>query len=345
MEVWFPHRVICIDETMTRNTSGRCPVRQNIPSKPIKWGTKSFTAVDGRGVILYSEVYRGRRRDGDRHKHLAVDVVHSVLQNLRGSKGHLIVGDNWYGHFKSMSLCKEHGCNSLWMMRVPKVSSNQALLAKRPIMLLAQVITKKSERGARLTAYCQDWATLTLWRDNKVIGILTDEYDDTEIKRVIRRKKGRSKDILPCPESVEKYNLYKSLVDRDNQKKSEIDLIFRARRWQIRNYWDGPWAYVKINAWRAMIVEKGASAASTFADFCLATAVELAGPLKVRRYVTKNASPLKPVDSHIHAPEKSDKRSRCAHCKSNSMTAIVCISCKVPLHLRKCFVAFHNSNK
>ena len=112
IKIWFDRcnrrcgnllRTFGIDEIMIKGASKRNPIRQRMQGKPIKAGSKSFTAVDELGVILYTHLYKGAKLG--KEKKLALHVVEDVLQFV-SNKGHYFFVDNWYESFAALEVCK-----------------------------------------------------------------------------------------------------------------------------------------------------------------------------------------------------------------------------------------------
>ena len=190
--VWFPGKTICIDESMTKNTSTRCPIRQQMSAKPISVDSKSFTTVDSYGVCIYMHMYKETRGLEKVHKKLPLHVVESVMAKLI-TTGHRIITDNWYGSIEALREIKHHGNCSILMMRHPRPLSKDSPVHKTSIFhKLFEVVNKKSLRRASTAAFLGGECMALLWRDNEVVAMLTDACNNLEDEglKVKRTAKG-----------------------------------------------------------------------------------------------------------------------------------------------------------
>ncbi len=339
LRIWFPGKIICIDETMTLGTAA--PIRQEMDAKPIKCGPKSYTAVDQYGVVLFTFIYPGNKT-GDPEIGHATAVVKAVMDALR-TKGHTIVTDNFYGSFESLKVIREAGNNCILMLRKPKaVKKDSPAMKTNPCHALSLLVNKSSPRGARVQAFLQNQCMLTLWRDNAVVAILTDAIgcEKSEGLTERRRKKGCKKaiEVRGC-EVIKKYNKWKSLVDRYNQKKAEGDVYTTFRRWWKRCFINGPWLQSECSSWR--IFQRYSTTPNATSLSFLALREQLVMWMVEGYVASKVRLLIQPTMQHTLAKLPSEIRRQCAVCRTGGSTVTFCTGCNMMMH-RKCFIDHHN---
>jgi len=351
--VWDVTEKVCIDETMTKGTSNRNPVRQIMGDKPIPVGTKSFSAVDEAGICFYQMIYRGRRGVEKAVWHLSLQVIMEILDYLP-SPGHTVVADNWYGLYAALEAIKEAGHQSLLMMRRPKkLKDNSPLHAISALHKLATIVNKKSERGASIATFMLDPEThkgramVEFWRDNEVV-VLTDMFGPGrsayEQQHVMRTQKGVSGSIqVPATDSVVAYNQMKSYVDRFNDAKTECDHKTAFKRWWPRVFINCILAESENNAWKAALWLK--QRCMSFRQFRQELAMELAAlyqaqkvpvPLNIGIPAVGENNLMIPYGHQLVKLEKSEKRQICVGCAKHSHCGFMCSVCHLPCH-EACF--------
>ncbi|TWW71426.1 hypothetical protein D4764_17G0009090 [Takifugu flavidus] len=77
---------------------GRCPFRQYMPSKPAKYGIKSWVACDAKSSYAWNmQIYTGKPTSGCPEKNQGMGVVLDVTEGLRG---HNVTCDNFFTSYE-----------------------------------------------------------------------------------------------------------------------------------------------------------------------------------------------------------------------------------------------------
>lgn len=329
-ECWYPHRVICLDESMTKATSKRNPIRQRMSCKPIPVGAKSWRAVDGAGVAIWSSLYRGARMGEEIG--LSHWVVRQLLSRLR-TTGHCIITDNFYGSFESFDDITAAGNTCLLMIRRPrKVPETSPLWTTNPVYKLSTIVDKKQPRGSRVAAWFKDRCMLTIWRDNELVVLLTNECTDGSGKTgtVTRNAAGHQPVEIASSTAVELYNEWKSFVDRFNCKKAEAELITFFRRWWKRVFFNDIWAAAEASAWGMMRWHLG-SLGRPIKQLCIRSFRQRLAEVLVLPQQQKNSAP--PIQlAHSHELERTEKRRVCSACRSRG-ASFKCRICGLCFHI------------
>ena len=141
---------------------------------------------------------------------------------------------------------------------------------------------------------------------------------------------------VPCMKAVVLYNEYRSLVDRNNQKRSESDLLTTFRRWWVRNFWNGPVIRMEINRWRALLHESPRKSL-TFLEYRQELCLDLVAPYMAQKVILLKPLPTIFTDSHFLVKIAQRPRPVCAVCESKkSHCGYMYNACKLSCH-HNCF--------
>lgn len=66
-------------------------------------------------------------------------------------------------------------------------------------------------------SYQKGNVTVTAWKDNKVVRVMSTTCDPNNIVTVVRQQKDGTKESVPCPQNVHDYNVLMSAVDFGDQ--------------------------------------------------------------------------------------------------------------------------------
>ena len=115
-----PHREISVDETLVP-FKGRTKLLQYIPSKPHKWGIKTWTLADSATSFVYNwQLYTGKLPDDGRGLGVAHRVVMSLCQPVL-QKGHHLYCDNFFSSPALFHDLAEHQTGACGTLRANRI--------------------------------------------------------------------------------------------------------------------------------------------------------------------------------------------------------------------------------
>ena len=80
--------------------------------------------------------------------------------------------------------------------------------------------------------------TVTVWRDNRHIHLISNAYPVSGDSTVLRKTKNSGVvNQIPCPPVIRGYNKYMGGVDQNDQKRSYYSINRRSKRWWLRIIW------------------------------------------------------------------------------------------------------------
>ena len=99
---------LTIDEQLSA-FRGKCPFRQFMPSKPAKYGIKTFALVDAKTAYTVNlETYVGTQPEGPyKLSNSAQEVVLRLTEPVKGTNRN-ITGDNWFSSIPLIERLKEN---------------------------------------------------------------------------------------------------------------------------------------------------------------------------------------------------------------------------------------------
>lgn len=200
-----------------------------------------------------------------------------------------------------------------------------------------------------------DQIAVLRWKDNRVVHMLSNFQDPSEVVEVERKEKDGSKTKVNCPSIIKKYNSKMGFVDHFDHLKSLYEINRRSKKWWHRIFW----FFIDCAIVNAFVIfkhlkqEKG-----RFLEFRLSLVAE---EIMANKTMSKRRPLSHPSFSHkpqvpaverytIHLPVKTTKR-RCGLCSTKShqvRTNWMCKGCNVPLCLGKmrgaddCFISYHS---
>ena len=178
-------------------------MKQYLPKKPVKRGFKVWVMADSEdGYFLDVQVYVGRECCSNEEKGLGKRVVLKLTEPLAGRHHHVFC-DNF---FSSPSLFIEllsrgtYACGTVRLHRkgIP-IDLRHARLAKGEIRI---------RQSGNLT--------ITLWRDKRIVSLLSTMTQPANTTHVTRREGNDSKSVI-CPTAIKTYNMQMAGVDKGDQ--------------------------------------------------------------------------------------------------------------------------------
>ncbi|KAL7403957.1 hypothetical protein ABVT39_007812 [Epinephelus coioides] len=171
--------------------AGRCPFRQYMPSKPAKYGIKSWVACDAQSSYAWKmQVYTGKPQGGHPERNQGTRVVLDLTQGLSGRN---ITCDNFFTSYNLGQRLLRRGLTMVGTVRKNKPELPPALLATRERAVLS----------CRFASTCTTLAVSYLPKRSKNVVLLSTLHAAPEVSN---RPDGKPSVIL-C------YNANKGGVD------------------------------------------------------------------------------------------------------------------------------------
>ncbi|XP_045064895.1 piggyBac transposable element-derived protein 4-like [Coregonus clupeaformis] len=132
--LYNPGPDVTVDEQLVP-FRGRCPFRQYIPSKPAKYGIKTWVACDSKSSYAWKmQVYTGKATCGGPEKNQGMRVVLDLTQGLRG---HNVTCDNFFTSYELARQLLRRNVTVVGTVRKNKPELPQALLASKDRLLFS----------------------------------------------------------------------------------------------------------------------------------------------------------------------------------------------------------------
>ncbi|XP_029553279.1 piggyBac transposable element-derived protein 4-like [Salmo trutta] len=126
--LYNPGPDVTVDEQLVP-FRGCCPFRQYMPSKPAKYGIKSWVACDAKSSYAWKmQVYTGKPTSGGPEKNQGMRVVLDVTEGLRG---HNVTCDNFFTSYELRRQLLRRNVTMVGMVRKNKPELPPALLAAK----------------------------------------------------------------------------------------------------------------------------------------------------------------------------------------------------------------------
>ena len=214
-------------------------MKQYMPLKPTKRGFKVWVRADAvTGYFCDFEVYVGKSSDGDSPEvGLGERVVLQLCRQLQGGN-YQVFCDNFFSTvalFDKLLQQKIYACGTTRIDRrgFPDTLKNIAL----------------EDRGQQES--CQRGnLTATVWKDKKLVKMLSTMSNPLTTSSVERKQKDGSKITVPCPDAVVVYNKYMGGVDKGDQLRH----YYRIRTKCVKNYKYIFWFLVDVVITNANII-------------------------------------------------------------------------------------------
>ena len=76
-----------------------------------------------------------------------------------------------------------------------------------------------------------------LWRDNRVVTLLSTNAQPQQQSSVLRRLQDGSRTNIPCPEALELYNMHMGGVDKNDQLRQYYHVHLKSRKFYRYIFW------------------------------------------------------------------------------------------------------------
>ena len=197
---------LALDEGMIP-AKNRLAIKQYIPSKPIKWGIKSFLICDSEtGYILGIIIYLGKEDEPYKDLGATGNTVVRLLHKANcAGKGHCVVMDRFY----SSVLLAEH------LYRIEKTYTVGTIRTDRKFYPKA-LVKRNGDRGD-MDYLCVNNITAFVWIDRKPINFISNYHNPTQVTTVDRKDKQGVSHQVPTFQAVKDYNTYMGGCDRNDQ--------------------------------------------------------------------------------------------------------------------------------
>ncbi|XP_062308098.1 piggyBac transposable element-derived protein 4-like [Osmerus eperlanus] len=209
--LYDPGPEVTVDEQLLA-FRGRCPFKQYMPSKPAKYGIKSWVACDAKSSYAWKmQVYTGKQMDGVPERNQGMRVVLDVTEGLKDRN---VTCDNF---FTSYELGRELMATRN-MTVVGTVRKNRAELP-------SELLTTKTRRVLSSQFAFTPTTTLVsyLAKKNKNVLLMSTRHTDAEISD---RNDGK-------PTIVLDYNLNKGGVDNLDKVITAYSCKRKTARWPL----------------------------------------------------------------------------------------------------------------
>ncbi|KAJ8393710.1 hypothetical protein AAFF_G00057630 [Aldrovandia affinis] len=154
---------------------GRCPFRQYMPSKPAKYGIKSWVACDAKSSYAWKmQVYTGKPTSGGPEKNQGMRVVLDVTEGLRG---HNVTCDNFFTSYELGQQLLKRKITMVGTVRKNKPELPPALLASK-------------EREVFSSKFATTTLVSYLPKKNKNVVLLSTLHTEADISDREDRKPG-----------------------------------------------------------------------------------------------------------------------------------------------------------
>lgn len=212
---YSPTENLTIDEQLLA-FRGRCSFRQYIPSKPAKYGIKTFAVVDSKTAYTINlETYVGTQPDGPfKMSNAAKDVVLRLVAPISGSSRN-VTGDNWFTSLALLSELKAQKLTYVGTIRKNKREIPKEFLPNKNRELKSTLFGFQKEMT--LASYCP--------KKNKAVLVVSSMHHDDEIDDTTGDAKK--------PAIITYYNQTKIGVDLVDQLCQNYNVARNTKRWPM----------------------------------------------------------------------------------------------------------------
>ena len=346
---------VSIDEAIVKG-KGRNPVKQYMPMKPIKRGSKLWCIGCSccaylRDFHLYAGKEKGTGEQGLSSR-VVCDLCHPTLDN----RNHVIYMDNF---FTSIGLCKKlkgYGTYTVGTLRSNRVGYPKCLTDK--------AMLKKMKRGDYHSA-SSEGITVTVWKDTKDVSFLTNVHSSRGDDRTSRKKQDGTVHSITAPTVVKDYNNNMGAIDKNDQLKKTYSIDRKSKRWWMRIF-SHLFDICRLNAfimhqqcyvqWNSGPVEEDVTPMMDQKAFTSSLVKSLCGNHTSKKQ--RGRPSLSPPSLLLRTSGHESvnivkagilKRGRCAECcigenrkRARVETVYGCLQCNVRLCRNKCHDLFHS---
>ncbi|XP_053285620.1 piggyBac transposable element-derived protein 4-like [Pleuronectes platessa] len=179
--LYNPGPEVTVDEQLVP-FRGRCPFRQYMPSKPAKYGIKSWVACDARSSYAWKmQVYTGKPSGGRPERNLGLRVVLDLTEGLSGRN---VTCDNYFTSYELARQLLERNVTVVGTVRKNKPELPPRLLAVKgraafssvfaftPAATLVSYVPRKKNRNVVLLSTRHSEADVSDRADGKPVVVL-----------------------------------------------------------------------------------------------------------------------------------------------------------------------------
>ncbi|XP_063384488.1 piggyBac transposable element-derived protein 3-like [Cydia fagiglandana] len=360
---------LSVDEQMCSTKIGHF-LKQYLPNKPHKWGYKLFVLCSLMGYAYRFEVYSGQEKKdrpaGEPDLGKTNNVVLRLARVIPRMRNHIVFFDNFYTSLPLVYHLAKQGIHCVGTVQQNRLPNCR--LPDKKEMLKASV--PRGTHEERITHFDGIDFSVTAWKDNKIVTLLSD-YIGSEPMGISARydKKQKQKVEIPCPKIVQEYNMHMGGVDLMDSYLGRYRIRVKSRKWYLRLFYHlldlaviNSWILMKKNCIAKDVPTKQLPNLGQFRNELADVLCNIGLTYGIKRGRPSNASieqglqakkqkgtshPLPSVDvrkdGFDHWP-MIDTRLRCKIPNCNGTTTWSCSKCKVPLCLNprnNCFTKFH----
>uniref|UniRef100_A0A3Q4MXL3 PiggyBac transposable element-derived protein domain-containing protein n=1 Tax=Neolamprologus brichardi TaxID=32507 RepID=A0A3Q4MXL3_NEOBR len=193
---------LTIDEQMVP-FKGRNRLKQDLPSKPKKWGYKILILTGSDGIPYNLEVYTGRVNQPPELPDVGAsgNVVLRLAQPIPKEENYKLFFDNWFTSVPLVVTLNEQGIGCTGNVRGNRLPG---------VNLKSDADLKRAGRGAfeeKIAMVRETTLHVVKWYDNRSVTLLSDHIGANPVTEVERWGRKQKKHItVQCPAVVQEYN-------------------------------------------------------------------------------------------------------------------------------------------
>lgn len=214
-------------------------LKQYLPNKPHKWGYKLFVLCSLMGYAYRFEIYSGQDSKKDKpadEPDLGVtnNVVLRLARVIPRMRNHIVFFDNFYTSLPLVYYLAKQGIHCVGTVQQNRLP-NCRLPDKKDLLKAAVPRGTHEERTAHFDGV--DFSA-TVWKDNKVVTLLSNYIGSQPMGKVVRYdKKQKRKVEVPCPKIVQEYNMHMGGVDLMDSFLGRYRIRVKSRKWYLRLFY------------------------------------------------------------------------------------------------------------
>jgi len=317
------NREIAIDER-TIAFKGRSNFVLYNPMKPVQYGFRSYVLADSKSGYTwkmkihanYDRKFRKKAKGNDNSKRIVLELIEEL------NKGHIIFSDSYY---TSIELARELDLKGFGLCA--SIGKNRKDL---PIYD-HDSLTWHERKTYKMSLQNSD-LSLVIWKDNKVVQLITNVYDPKSLD-FKNRNSHRSDEVITIkiPTPIMKYNEFMGGVDLSDQFCAYVETGRKSLKWWKKLFFHILNVCV-INSW---IIYKSYGYEIKLKDFKF----QLSTELLCQSFRMKKIS-VGIIKEDRHFPGRRGTR-KCNYKYCEKKTIFFCKSCGVSLCAAPCFEYFH----
>lgn len=221
-------RDVSIDEQMIP-FSGRCPVRQCVPSKPNPVGLKNFVMASPDGLVLDFAIYVGKGTvsvEDMREFGLGGSIIKKLVATLKRDQDTFLFTDRY---FTGMKIAEHLVDENIFLTGTVMANRTGGVAAAMPQ-------DRDMKRGDSHCKVRSDRKMcLVKWKDNKSVLVLSTAFGVAPEGSCQRWSKDEKKKVkVPQPHAVAEYNQFMGGVDLIDRFVSYYRISMRTKKWTVR---------------------------------------------------------------------------------------------------------------